>query len=79
LEASPIDLSMLAWLREKDIPHQPVGTKVDRMGRAQQAEARTRLAASIGADPNDIAWVSAKEGYGMKEFRANVRIALGLE
>jgi len=74
----PIDLSMLNWIREKNLPCCIVGTKVDRLGASRQWEYRKRLADSMGLDARDIHWISSKKGYGIKELRQEVMLALGL-
>ena len=68
----PLDLSLLHWLHEQNIPCRIVGTKADRLNQIQQIEKRGTMASSLGLNPEDLYWVSAKMGYGMKELRADV-------
>ena len=78
LGVGPTDLSMINWLREKKVNARIVGTKVDRMGPSRQLEYRTRMAGALGLLPQEVHWVSAKKGYGIKALRDEVISALGL-
>ena len=71
-EVTPIDRSMMAWLRENNIPFRVVGTKVDALPGSRQRESRTKMAQSVGFLPEEIFWVSAKKGYGLKEMRQEI-------
>jgi GTP-binding protein len=75
---SPVDMSMFEWLKEKNIPVRIVGTKVDRLAPTKQLEARTRLASSLGLLPQDVAWVSAKKGYGISPLKQELKEMLSL-
>lgn len=77
--ASPLDQELLIWLKEKQIPYKVVGTKADRLTQNEQKHHRTEIAKSIGQTFESLAWVSSKEGYGMKSFRQDVMKALGMK
>jgi len=72
LGVGPQDISLLHWLHGLKVPCLIVGTKVDRIGRDRQREKRKIMANSLGLEAEDIFWVSAKKGYGIKELRADV-------
>jgi GTP-binding protein len=74
----PIDQAMIGWLRESKIPFVMVGTKVDRLSQSKQLQMRTDMAKGAGFFPNEIFWVSAKKGYGLKQFEKDVVETLGL-
>jgi GTP-binding protein len=76
LGVRPQDISLLHWLDGLKVPCRIVGTKVDRIGRDRQLEKRKALANSLGLEADDIFWVSAKKGYGIKELRADILDAL---
>jgi GTP-binding protein len=73
----PLDLEMLRWLRDTDVPTCLVVTKVDKLPPSKQKEARAETAAALGLAFDDIHWVSAKKTYGMNPFRLDVVKALG--
>jgi len=72
------DLSLLRWLAGKNIPARLVGTKVDRIAYARHPEFRRQMAQSLGLLPEEVYWVSAEKGNGLKELRADVMDMLGL-
>lgn len=67
-----LDLQMLRWLDAEKLPWRPVATKADQV-KASRVQAHRRDAAhALGVQPPELAWVSAHEGLGMKELRAEV-------
>lgn len=74
----PIDLSLLHWLKEKNISFKIVGTKVDRLNHSQQIESRKVMASFLELAPEEIFWVSGKLGYGLNELRTAVAQILGV-
>jgi len=76
---TPIDRDLLDWLEKSGIPFRMVGTKVDRLGPSHQKDARVKMAHVWGGlEPDHISWVSAREGYGLKELKRDVATALDL-
>lgn len=73
-----IDFAVIDWLTKNAKPFRVVMTKVDRLNRSRQAVERPKIAAALGMDPNNLLWVSAKEGFGMQALRADAQAALGL-
>lgn len=73
-----MDLKTVNWLDEKKIPFRLVATKTDKIGRQHHAAQRARIATAIGTEPNDIFWVTSKEGYGLEALQKDIQIMLGL-
>lgn len=67
-----LDLQMFQWLQSTDIPFRIVATKADQVKPSRQLAQRRDLAASLGLQPGDIAWVSAAKGTGIQELRREV-------
>ena len=73
-----IDLSMLSWLAEKNIPHRAVGAKTDKVGGSRLGHRRAQIAAEIGRPAEELFFLSAKSGLGVPALRQDVIAALGL-
>lgn len=67
-----LDLQMLDWVRDSDIPHTVVATKLDKIRPSKSPRRRKELAAACQLDPGDIVWVSAQTGTGIPELRSLV-------
>lgn len=65
-----LDLQMLAWLADKDLPWRVVATKADQVKPSQAAAQRRDVANAIGLEPQELAWVSSKKDTGMRQLRA---------
>ncbi len=78
LGPQPLDLEMLHWLRSTDLPARVVATKADRVKPSRALLRRREVAAAAGVTPEALAWVSAKEGTGIKELRLELISLLGL-
>ena len=73
---TPLDQSMLEWLRAEVVPHQVVATKHDKVKAAQREKRRRQLAAGCDLEPGDVVWVSAHRNVGIDRLRDLVRIWL---
>ncbi len=73
-----LDLSMLSWLEDKRIPWRVVATKADQVKPSKLDARRRDVAHAMGLRPDDILWVSADKGVGVKELRGEVAALLGL-
>lgn len=73
---TPLDLSMLEWLRSETIPHQVIATKHDKVKSAQREKRKRELAAKCDLEPGDVVWVSAVKNVGIDRLRDLVRIWL---
>jgi GTP-binding protein len=73
---TPLDVSMLEWLRSESVPHQVVATKHDKLKAAQREKRKRELAAKCDLEPGDVVWVSAAKNVGIDRLRDLVRIWL---
>ena len=73
---TPLDQSMLEWLRSETLPHQVVATKHDKVKAAQRDKRKRQLAAACELDPGDVVWVSAHRNVGIDRLRDLVRLWL---
>ena len=68
-----LDVEMLAWLREHDVPFTVVATKHDKVRSSRRQRRRRELAAGCDLDPKQVVWVSAETGVNIDRLRAMVR------
>ena len=73
---TPLDRSMLEWLREEGLPHQVVATKHDKVKAAQREKRKRQLAEACDLEPGDVVWVSAAKNVGIDRLRDLVRLWL---
>ena len=73
---TPLDRSMLEWLREEGLPHQVIATKHDKVKAAQREKRKRELAAACDLEPGDVVWVSAARNVGIDRLRDLVRLWL---
>jgi GTP-binding protein len=71
-----LDHQMLDWLRATELPYRIVATKADRVKASRQLAQRRDVAADLGLQPGDIAWVSAGKGDGIPGLRQEVEALL---
>lgn len=71
-----LDLQMLHWLESARLPWRVVATKTDQVKASLSAARRREAAHAMGLAPEDIAWVSAEKGLGIKELRGLVSTLL---
>jgi GTP-binding protein len=69
---TPLDVQMLAWLRDNDVPHTVVATKTDKVKSSQRQHRKRDLAAGCQLEPGDIVSVSAAKGSGLDQLRSLV-------
>jgi GTP-binding protein len=74
---TPLDVQMLAWLADNDVPHTVVATKIDKIKSSQRQHRRKQLAAACHLEPGDVVWVSAAKGINLDTLRALVVAHLG--
>ncbi|MGA2079000.1 MAG: ribosome biogenesis GTP-binding protein YihA/YsxC [Holophaga sp.] len=67
-----LDHQMLDWLRSAGLPFRIAATKCDRVKPSRQLAQRRDVAAELGLQPGDIAWVSAEKGTGIPGLRQEV-------
>ncbi len=73
---TPLDRSMLEWLREESLPHQVVATKHDKVKAKEREKRKRQLAEACDLEPGDVVWVSASKNVGVDRLRDLVRIWL---
>ncbi len=71
-----LDLLMLKWLEAKRLAWRVVATKADQVKSSRAVSQRRAVAHAMGLQPEDLAWVSAREGLGLRELRGAVSAAL---
>ena len=69
---TPLDVQMLAWLREQAVPHLVVATKADKVRPSKREGRRQQVAQGCHLDVGDVFWVSAAKFVGIDELRAHL-------
>jgi len=69
---TPLDEQMLDWLRDNDVPHTVVATKMDKVKSAKRRTRKNELAAGCMLDTGDIVWVSSAKGVNIDQLRGLV-------
>ncbi|MBZ0153375.1 MAG: ribosome biogenesis GTP-binding protein YihA/YsxC [Planctomycetes bacterium] len=72
-----LDLAMLDWLREHEVPHTVVATKQDKVKPSHRERRRREFAAASGIEAHAVVWVSARDNEGLSRLRELVREWLG--
>jgi GTP-binding protein len=67
-----LDLEMLAWLRDHEVPFTVVATKHDKVKSSRRERRKRDLAAGCGLDPRAVVWVSAQRGVNIDRLRTQV-------
>jgi GTP-binding protein len=73
-----LDHQMIDWLRSVDLAYRIVATKCDQVKPSRQLAQRRDVAADLGLQAGDIAWVSAEKGTGVPDLRMEVAGMLSL-
>ncbi len=73
-----LDVDMIAWLRDQQVPFQVVATKHDKVRSSQRTRRRRDLAAGCGVEPGEVVWVSARTGTNIDRLRGLVIGWLGV-
>ena len=73
-----LDLEVVGWLSEIELPYRIVATKGDQVKPSRALTRRKELSGALGLHPNDIAWVSADKGTGIADLRKEVAAMLDL-
>ena len=72
-----LDLQMAGWLEDSGLPWRPVANKADQVKSSRSQARRNEAAHALGVRPEELAWVSAHNGLGLRGLRAEVSAALG--
>ena len=67
-----LDEQMLDWLRENEIPHTVVATKMDKVKSSKKRTRKRDLAAGCSLEVGDIVWVSAAKNVNIDQLRGLV-------
>jgi len=73
-----LDHQMIEWLRSESLPHRIVATKADQVKPSKALKQRKDVAADLGLQPNDIAWIGVGKGGGIPELRREAAALLDL-
>jgi GTP-binding protein len=65
---TPLDLSLIQWLRDLSLPALIVMTKIDKLSKNKMAQAMRQAAAVLAIEPEEICTFSAHTGQGKKEL-----------
>ena len=68
-----LDIQMLDWLRQNEIPHQVIATKSDKVKSNKKPARRKELAAGCMLEPGDVLWVSAAKGINIDRLQDLIR------
>ncbi len=69
---TPLDQQMLDWLREHEIPHTVVATKMDKVKSAKKRTRKRELADGCRLETGDIVWVSSAKSVNIDQLRGLV-------
>ena len=64
-----LDLDILDWVRENELPHTIVATKHDKVKSSHRPRRVKEVAAACRLDAGDVVWVSAAKGTGIERLR----------
>ena len=70
---TPLDEQMLDWLRDNDVPHTVVATKMDKVKSSKRRTRKRDLAAGCMLETGDIVWVSSAKGVNIDQLRGLVQ------
>ncbi len=66
---TPLDQQMLEWVRQEEIPHTIVATKMDKVKSSKKRTRKRDLAAGCDLETGDIVWVSSSKDVNMDQLR----------
>lgn len=67
-----LDLQMVQWLHHAHMPHRIVAVKADRVKPSRLAGRQREMAAALRLAPEEILWVSSKQGKGLPGLRNEI-------
>jgi GTP-binding protein len=67
-----LDVEMLRWLQDHDVPFTVVATKHDKVRSSQRERRKRDLASGCGLDPKAVVWVSAEKDVNIDRLRSLV-------
>jgi GTP-binding protein len=66
---TPLDVQMLDWLRDNEVPHTVVATKMDKVKSSKKRTRKRDLAEGCRLDMGDVVWVSSSKGDNIDQLR----------
>jgi GTP-binding protein len=70
---TPLDLSLIAWLRGLSLPALITMTKIDKLSKNKMAQVLRQAAEVLSIDPEQISPFSAHTGAGKKELWQKIK------
>ena len=67
-----LDIQMLDYLRDNDVPFSIVATKHDKVKSSKRDTRKRELAGGCGVAQKDVMWVSADSGVGIDTLRGHI-------
>lgn len=74
-DAQRLDVQMLDFLRESELPFVVALTKADKLSRAKQERQRSRLTTQFGLDRDQVIVTSAQTGQGIDALKRRIEDA----
>ncbi len=71
-----LDAQMLDWLRDNELPHTVVATKMDKVKSSKKRTRKRELADGCQLEVGDVVWVSSSKGGNIDQLRDLVRTHL---
>ena len=68
IDPTPLDLSLIEWLRDLSMPALIVMTKADKLSKNKMAQAMRQTAEALSLDPKQICTFSALTGDGKRQL-----------
>ena len=70
---TPLDVQMLDWLADNEVPHTIVATKMDKVKSSKRRTRKKELAEGCRLEVGDIVWVSSAKDVNIDQLRDLVR------
>jgi GTP-binding protein len=74
---TPLDISLIQWLRGLSLPALITLTKIDKLSKNKMAQAMGQAAEALSVDPEEICTFSAHTGQGKKELWQRITSIIG--
>lgn len=71
-EAQKLDLQMIDFLKESELPFVVALTKADKIGRSKQSQQAATLARQLGVDREQVIVTSSATGLGVDELKRRI-------
>ena len=71
-DAQRLDVDMVSFLRESELPFVVALTKADKLGRSKQAQQAAAIARQLGVERDQVVVTSSETGQGIDELRRRI-------